>query len=189
MSEQQYIKDQLIEVAHQTFVRYGFKKTTLDDIAQKFGKGKTAIYYYFNSRDEIYRAVLDKEVTEALDMLRQATDKVTGDVEKIEAYVEVRLKLSGHTPLLNEAEHEVRLQNNEWVDSVQKRFSSQKVEVLSQILAHGIRQGVFKIEEPELAALAIETALKGLERDRLPSGESALRSEKLLKLLFYGLLQ
>ena len=51
----------IIEVAQKLFARYGFKKTTIDEIARLAHIAKGGIYYYFDSKEDIFRAVLEKE--------------------------------------------------------------------------------------------------------------------------------
>jgi len=55
------VREQLVQSARQVFARYGFKKTALDDIAREAHKGKSTIYYYFKSKDEIFKAVIEAE--------------------------------------------------------------------------------------------------------------------------------
>ena len=47
------VREHLVQAARQVFMRYGFKKTALDDIAKEARKGKSTIYYYFKSKDEV----------------------------------------------------------------------------------------------------------------------------------------
>lgn len=189
MTEKNETREQLLEVAHQTFTKFGFKKTTLDDIALRFGKGKTAIYYYFNSREAIFKAVLDKEINHAVHSIRNSVTSASTDAEKIKAYVETRMMIAAQTPVLNDAGNEAKLKHNDLIEETAQRFANEKVNILANILKEGIEAGTFKIEEPHIAALAIETALKGLDSDNLKIGYDPQRSEKLLKLLFYGILQ
>ena len=188
MNDKTDTREQLLEVACQTFAKFGYKKTTLDDIAALSGKGKTAIYYYFNSRDDIYKAVLEKEIMLALQSIRQAIASSNANEDKVRAYIESRMTIGSQTPVMNEALHEVKLKNSELVDEVVTRYANEKVKILTQILQDGINNHVFKIEEPDIAALAIETALMGLDSDNQRNGFNPQRSEKLIKLLFYGLL-
>lgn len=50
-----------MEAAVELFERYGYEKTTLEDIAGRIGKTKTSVYYYFNGKQDILRAVLSRE--------------------------------------------------------------------------------------------------------------------------------
>jgi AcrR family transcriptional regulator len=50
-----------------TFSRYGFARTTMDDIAQGSGVPRTALYRIFRSKEEIFRALAQAVHDEALD--------------------------------------------------------------------------------------------------------------------------
>ena len=52
----------LIEVARQLFAENGKKDVTMNDIAAASKKGRRTLYTYFNNKEEIYRAVIDKEL-------------------------------------------------------------------------------------------------------------------------------
>jgi AcrR family transcriptional regulator len=58
-------KQELIEAAGQIFLRYGYRKTTLDDLADAVGMRKSSLYHYFSSKDELFievsRTLLDEE--------------------------------------------------------------------------------------------------------------------------------
>ena len=57
-------RNQILKASQEIFEKYGYKKTTIDDIAGELHKGKSSIYYYFISKEDIFRAVLDKEACE-----------------------------------------------------------------------------------------------------------------------------
>ncbi|MGC8866567.1 MAG: TetR/AcrR family transcriptional regulator, partial [Bacteroidales bacterium] len=45
-SNQDY-RDVIIKTSRKLFARYGYRKTTIDDIASALGKAKGSVYYYF----------------------------------------------------------------------------------------------------------------------------------------------
>ena len=55
-------KDLMIEVARQLFARFGFTNTTMNDIADASKKGRRTLYTYFKNKDEIYHAVIEREL-------------------------------------------------------------------------------------------------------------------------------
>ena len=59
----------LIEVARQLFAKNGKKDVTMNDIAEASKKGRRTLYTYFNNKEEIYKAVIDKELGIILDRL------------------------------------------------------------------------------------------------------------------------
>ena len=55
-------RDAILEIAQEIFSKFGYKKTTLDDIANAVRKGKSSLYYYFSSKEDLFQAVIMKEV-------------------------------------------------------------------------------------------------------------------------------
>ena len=55
-------KDLMIEVARQLFARVGFTNTTMNDIADASKKGRRTLYTYFRNKDEIFQAVIEREL-------------------------------------------------------------------------------------------------------------------------------
>src|SRR5436189_4267915 len=66
MSNSQDIKDpireEILNGARELFQRFGFKKTTMEDIARQIGKSKSALYYYYKTKEEIFEAVVLNEI-------------------------------------------------------------------------------------------------------------------------------
>lgn len=50
----------ILDAASALFLEYGYKKTTLDDIADRLGIQKGGIYYYYKGKEELFIAVLKK---------------------------------------------------------------------------------------------------------------------------------
>lgn len=65
---QQQILDQALDL----FIKQGYEKTSLSDISKQIGITKPAIYYYFESKDELVLAVL----TRFLDQVEQSLDNI-----------------------------------------------------------------------------------------------------------------
>src|SRR5215470_20373145 len=51
-------KNQILEAALAVFARLGFQQTRMDDIAEKAGLSKGALYLYYKSKDAIIAALL-----------------------------------------------------------------------------------------------------------------------------------
>lgn len=56
------IKSEIIMAARELFIHYGYNKTTMEDIAKAVHKGKSTLYYYYKSKEEIIADVVDHEV-------------------------------------------------------------------------------------------------------------------------------
>jgi AcrR family transcriptional regulator len=55
-------REQLLAAATQAFARTGFAATSLDDIAQAAGISRVLLYRHFDSKTDLYRAVLDRAI-------------------------------------------------------------------------------------------------------------------------------
>jgi AcrR family transcriptional regulator len=55
-------REQLLAAATQAFARTGFAATSLDDIAAQAGISRVLLYRHFESKTDLYRAVLDRAI-------------------------------------------------------------------------------------------------------------------------------
>jgi AcrR family transcriptional regulator len=55
-------REQLLAAATQAFARAGFAATSLDDIAEAAGISRVLLYRHFESKTDLYRAVLDRSI-------------------------------------------------------------------------------------------------------------------------------
>ena len=56
-------RELIITVASDIFTRFGFRKTTMDEIASALHKGKSSIYHYFESKEELFTERYGGETT------------------------------------------------------------------------------------------------------------------------------
>ena len=51
--------ERILEAAKSCFLNYGFKRTSMADIAEKAGISRPAIYLYFENKEAIFRALVE----------------------------------------------------------------------------------------------------------------------------------
>ncbi len=95
------IKDKIIEGATQCFIRYGYSKTTLDDIGKSVGLKKNSLYHYFKNKEEIFFAVLNNELARNASERKQLVEQETGIKNQILAYMNVRLQSCNQSTILH----------------------------------------------------------------------------------------
>src|SRR5688572_33260146 len=69
------IRDEILNGARDLFERFGFKKTTMEDIARQVGKSKSALYYYYKTKEEIFEAVILNDITASQTHVAEAVRK------------------------------------------------------------------------------------------------------------------
>jgi AcrR family transcriptional regulator len=50
--------DQIADAALRLFARYGYKRSSMDDIAKEAGLAKATLYLHFKGKDDVFRAML-----------------------------------------------------------------------------------------------------------------------------------
>jgi AcrR family transcriptional regulator len=186
------IRDKIIDSASKIFSRFGFKKTTMDEIAQSMHKGKSSIYYYFKSKEEIFEAVIDKEVTAFKIEVTLKLAPITSPKEKLRAYITTRMHALKRMSNFYEAIRNEYLSHLDFINKIRVKYDENEVITISQFLKSGIETGEFQLDDPQLAAMAIVTTMRGLEIPLFWSGEQQdieKRIDSLLSLLFYGIVK
>jgi AcrR family transcriptional regulator len=186
------IRDQIIESASDIFSRYGFKKTTMDEIAMAMHKGKSSIYYYFKSKEEIFESVVEKEALSMRKELKEATNASNNPKDKLRSYISTRMKAFKRLSNFYEAIKSEYLSHHSFINHIRIKYDENEISNISEILTSGVEQGMFKVDNTQLAAIAIVTAMKGLEIPLFWStNEHDLekRIDNLLSILFYGIVE
>ena len=192
MVEKEEVREQIVEAARQIFSRYGFKKTTMDEIAQSVSKGKSSIYYYFQSKEDIYKAVIEKEATLIRDELTKAISEANNPVDKLKAYVTVRMRTFHAMANFYEAIKNEFLTNLDFINKIREKYDKEEMQMVENFLKEGINRNDFNLDNTELAAIAIVTAMKGLEIPLIKYNNKLNLEERidhLLNILFFGIIK
>jgi len=75
---------QLLAVARRVFGRSGFHGVSMDDVAKEAGVTKPILYDHFNSKEELYVALLDADASSLEERVRSALQARTGNRERIQ---------------------------------------------------------------------------------------------------------
>ncbi len=66
-----YTREQIVEIAKRVFLKNGYAKTSMRDIAKGAGIGVSNIYNYFKSKDELFRHIVGPLITELEQMMHE----------------------------------------------------------------------------------------------------------------------
>lgn len=61
----------ILDAAAALLVRFGYRKTTIDDVAREAGVGKGTIYLHWNDKNELFRAAIGRASQQATDDMLQ----------------------------------------------------------------------------------------------------------------------
>jgi AcrR family transcriptional regulator len=156
-------KKMLIEVARQLFAASGKKEVTMNDIAEASKKGRRTLYTYFNNKEDIYKAVIDKELDSILEKLTIVSAQNT----------EPDVKLTNHILAHLDAVKDVVNRNGSLradffhdiyeVERKRRKIDVLEIALIRSIIAEGIEKNIFNRMDPDLSSIIIFYAIKGLE--------------------------
>ena len=58
------VRDRIVRVAERVFLRSGFSRVLMDDLARELGMSKKTVYSHFASKEDLLRSVLAHRVSE-----------------------------------------------------------------------------------------------------------------------------
>ncbi|MDD4003932.1 MAG: TetR/AcrR family transcriptional regulator [Elusimicrobiaceae bacterium] len=193
IKKEEQTRADIIAAAQKLFKTYGLDKTTMDDIATAAGKGKSSLYYYFKSKEDVFYAVAKIEMDKIAETVRLALAGCKAPTERLKSllitrYHATKSKIVLYSALLQDSSKHINLYQR-----IQRETNNEQVDILKQILLDGIKCGEFKsIKEDECASLAVVAMMvsRGLDANILISGElppESIRLEAAVEVFVRGL--
>lgn len=151
-------KREILEGASRVFRRKGLYGTGMRDIATELGMHAGNLYYYFKNKEEILAFCQEEALTALLELAREVTSSGAPPETQL------RDLMIGHVLRLNRqvpgslAHLEVEALTGPARQRVQRRRDAYE-RTYREILVAGNRAGVFAIEHPKVAAMALLGAL------------------------------
>jgi len=194
MTKEEQVKSEAIQAAKTLFQHYGLNKTTMEDIAKAMGRGKSTLYYYYKSKDEIFKAVVLNEIDEMHINVKTAVNNVSSAREKLLAYCLSTFKSINTVSVIYKIIVGEISENMNLVLELRGKFEKKQNELLYNILNQGIVNGEFVSEiksDIDLLTFSMNSALSGLVIDfvihkNFPGWEN--RIDLLINIFLKGLL-
>jgi TetR/AcrR family transcriptional repressor of nem operon len=90
-------KEKLLEAAQRLMLAKGFVATTVDEICEAAGLTKGSFFHYFDSKDDLGRAVLDRFVSAKAQAMQSAPFVQEPDpLRRVYGYLDFIIEMSGH---------------------------------------------------------------------------------------------
>jgi len=156
-------RDKLIDVARHLFAKNGMEDTTMNDIAVASSKGRRTLYTYFKNKEEVFYAVIEREMTRMSERLKLVADKDLEPEDKLVQLVYAHLSLIKDAVIRNGNLRAEFFRNIWLVEKVRKEFDRTEVDLITQIIMQGIRQGKFDVANIRMSVDIIHYCIKGLE--------------------------
>jgi len=150
-------QDSILDAAEQLCARQGFTATTVKQIGKEAAVNPALLYYYYDSKETLYRAMLQRILGQLLARGVDAIERASSHADRIRAFVRAQARLLGEHP------HFPQLLVRELVDH-QAAHAEQAItntaagafRRLCEVIEAGQRDGAFrKSLDPRFTAISI----------------------------------
>jgi AcrR family transcriptional regulator len=184
------VKNSIIEAAKRVFQKWGLSKTTMEDIAHEAGKGKSTLYYYYKSKEEIFKALAMSEINSMISRAKSSISGVSSPKEKLKMYF---------STILNEMKKTVSIYplvkgeikgNTEFLENIRNLLDYKEESIIREILLQGLELGEFNFlsaAKIDKAANVIVGVIRGLELYLFLDNEDIEKIEIVTRLIAEGI--
>ncbi len=154
--------DLIIAAAQKRFGLYGVEKTSMREIAGDLKISKGLLYYYFPDKENLYKAVIEKEQAEFRDNFEARAVSISDPAEKLRLYVKTRISYFRNLLNLGRLKPESYSEMKPVISRSVEKFRETEKQVVMDILEIGRQKGIFIIEDINGSADLFIDLLRGL---------------------------
>ena len=163
-------RENILEVARKLFDKFGYDKTSMNDIAHHSHKAKGSIYYNFNGKIDIFKELIQQEFESIRTNLTETCDQfnIQNGRAQIEQYLRRRMELFDQCAMIKQtitaqyygALHEILTVTEE----VRKDFDAWEWNYFNELCNKGKEYAVLNSNiSPKAFADMLQMLLKALE--------------------------
>jgi len=159
-------RNQVLTLAKKRFERFGFSKTTVDEIAKGAGISKRTLYQEFENKEKILEELFMFEALSVRKAILNQISKISGPAEKLETYIRLAIKYLNHNPFIVSVLHDESGFFAPFLKDKPCIIEEGIQEIIFTILKEGVSKGVFRKMDGKLVARSIFLLFKGLTYGR-----------------------
>lgn len=156
--------DELTATALDLFAERGFASVTIKDVARATGVNTALIYYYFQNKEDLFRATIEGAVIQALENYKSLRKKHVDPVDLIDDWFNTNVQLSDSIRKLVEIMLDYSGSGISFpsVDRSIRQFYDEECNILADGIRRGIAEGRFRDVNADRLALFVSTHLDGI---------------------------
>jgi len=139
--------------AEPLLLRYGFRKTTVEEICRAAGASKRTFYELFRDKADLLLKMLATMGADAIDHWRTTVDPSMSALAKLESYIDGYEDFARAHPVFQQCMHEADLQGYGDSGTAHEMIESM-LAVLGEVIDEGIAGGEFRpVDTPTMVAI------------------------------------
>lgn len=166
-SRAQARRERILDAAVERFGRFGFAKTTLDEVARDAGLSKPSLYHYFaGGKEALFHAALEREEGRMDRDTQEALAGVVGGVARLEAFW--RVGVARHIESMRRHRLTPATLQELW-PLAQAHFAERMQDeeaLVAELIGLGQAEGDVRDGDPARLAATLQACLRGYLMDR-----------------------
>lgn len=139
-------KESILSVANKLFSRFGFHKTSMDEIAKIARKAKGSLYYHFASKEDLFREVVSIEMANLKNQLSFIVNNPDlNSSEKVKKYLVKRMEILNSAANYHETLKADFFEHFHFIDDLRIELDAWEKENLKKLILQGVETGEFAI--------------------------------------------
>jgi AcrR family transcriptional regulator len=183
------VKAEILRAAEAAFQQWGITKTTMEDIARRAGKGKSTLYYYFKSKDEVLDCMAEARLDRIINLAREEIAGKTTAKEQLLAYIGTMFREIQKTIAPLHIERDMATVRG-IVNRVVRRFDVRNEKAIEASLRFGFKRREFRSLGPrdlKDTTRAIAAVIRSLAFNLFVDNRDARQVDLVIRLLSEGL--
>jgi len=178
---------EIFDAAMHLFVEKGFNETSMREIGEAAGVGKSTLYDYFPSKDEILISFVVEEVRQMTAWAEEIIDRKLSAAEKLRRILRKHLKyMAANKLLFLKLTYETQRLSFESQQRIQMHRHAYQ-DMLCDLVREGIRNGEFRPVNPLLAIRGMFSLLTSATYTSRPTGSPEEMLLETFDIIFKGL--
>jgi AcrR family transcriptional regulator len=159
-------RNQILNLAKKRFERFGFNKTTVDEIARDATISKRTLYQEFENKEKILEELFMFEALSVRKAILNQINKIIGPTEKLPTYIRLALKYLDQNPFIVSVLHDESGFFGPFLKDKPRIIEEGIEEIFVNILKEGVEKGVFRKMDEKVVGHCIFLLFKGLTYGR-----------------------
>ncbi|HML34675.1 MULTISPECIES: TetR/AcrR family transcriptional regulator [Sporomusa] len=148
------IKSLILDKARERMERFGFKKTTMDEISKDCRISKKTIYEHFTDKEDMFQCLLSRECHKTIELLFAQIDGVSDPLERLVLLIRQSIAYFNQdnfiTKILKDDELYLAFVNRKYHEMIDEEIIS----LIARIIREGKQQGKFRDVDETIVAYA-----------------------------------
>lgn len=156
-------EEEFLAAALGLFAERNFASVTIKDIADALGVNTALIYYYFDSKTDLFRATIAYAVENAFANMRVLEETQADPASLLAAWLENHVERFGeiHRFVKIALDYRGAHDGDPAIEAIIAGFYAKERQLLSGLIKDGVDQGIFDPVDPVLMSQFISTYLDG----------------------------